>query len=91
MLSELLQAYRSVRERRRKEREFNRLQATPLNYPILRDLINTAQHDVVVNVMLADGTKLEIRRADAFDRMQAQRHRKIRMADGTEVLAEELW
>ncbi len=77
MITELLLAYRQVREARRRERELATLEATPLNYTILRDLINSARYDVVVHVKMRDGTELDIRRADAFDKLQQRRSAEL--------------
>jgi hypothetical protein len=84
IVSQLLAAYRVIREQERKKRQYEALVGTEVNYTIIRDLINTAQHDVVVHVTFKDGTAFDIRREDPFDRFK-DRQARNRGADG-EVL-----
>jgi len=44
--------------------------ADPVNYAIIRDLVNSAYHGVVISVTFKDGTKLDIKRTDEFDKLQ---------------------
>jgi hypothetical protein len=67
-LSTLFSAYRALREQERKQKDYNRLVGSDLSYTILRDLINSATFGVVVNVRLKDGTTLELRREDEFEK-----------------------
>lgn len=54
--------YRQEKEAARKQKQLDALKAIPLNYGIIRDLINSARHGVVIDITLADGTKLGIKR-----------------------------
>ena len=87
----LWQAYKQIRDIRRKERQFAKLRAVPMNYPILKDLINSAQHGIVIHVTMRDNTKLDIRREDAFDKMQDERDRIVALPDGTKIRVGDLF
>ena len=52
----------------RKQREVDELSAHPLNYGILRDLINSAKAGVLIEVKTKDGVTLTIRPDEAFDK-----------------------
>jgi hypothetical protein len=91
MVGELLQAYKQIRDIRRKERAFAKLKASALTMPIIKDLVNSAQHGIVIHVTLADNTQLDIRREDAFDKMQDDRNRVVALPDGTKVRIGDLW
>jgi uncharacterized protein (UPF0303 family) len=70
-LSAVFQALRAVKiaeEQERKQSEFDALQAQPLKYTIIQDLINSAAAGVVIDITLADGTKMVMRKEDAYDR-----------------------
>lgn len=71
---EFLAAFRQVRkqmrDKRRKDEEFRKLRAAPLNYMIIQDLVNAARHDVKIDVVLSDGSRFTISRVDAFDKLQ---------------------
>jgi hypothetical protein len=73
MIKELLATYKIVRDAERKQKELVRMRMVPLNYPIIKDLINSAYHDIVIEVSLVDGTKLTIKRDDPYKREQAER------------------
>ena len=85
------QAYKQIRDIRRKERQFAKLRAVPLNYPILKDLINSAQHGIVIHVTMSDNTKLDIRREDAFDKLQDDRARILVPSGSSMIRAGDLW
>lgn len=80
MIRRLLAAYKVITEQDRKQRMYEQLVGTKLNYQIIKDLVNSAKAGVVINIVLADGSKLEIRPEDAFERyklqMQLQRQRE---------------
>lgn len=42
----------------KKQWAFEELQAQRMSYPILQDLMNTAQHGILIDVYLADGSRL---------------------------------
>jgi hypothetical protein len=66
----LLKAYKNLNEAEKKQKEFDKLSSIPLNYGIIRDLINSAINGVHIEVTLKDGTMLVIKRDDAFDKLQ---------------------
>lgn len=66
-LHTLYAAYRQLKDTERKQKEYQRLVGQELSYTILKDLINSAYHGVVISATLKDGTKLEIRREDPLD------------------------
>lgn len=68
MWKELMETYRMVKETERRKKEYSRLVGQELNYTILRDIVNSAAPGKVVFVTLKDGTKLEVRQEDSFDR-----------------------
>ena len=47
-------------ESEKKQKDLDKLKASPLNYGILKELIDKAQHGVTIEVKLADGTVLSI-------------------------------
>lgn len=74
MLKDIIDAYKVISEKKKKQKEFERLKATPLNYMIIKDLINSAYYGIVMEVTLVDGTKLTIKREDAFDTEKQKRY-----------------
>jgi hypothetical protein len=66
----LLKAYKSLHEAERKQKELDAMASVPLNYGIIRDLINSAYNGVHIELTFKDGTTLVIKRDDAFDKMQ---------------------
>ena len=72
MIRHLIAAYRQIKTEERKQRDYAALVGTELNYIILKDLINSARWGVVVTVTLKDGTRMDIRPDNPFDRYQQQ-------------------
>lgn len=70
VIREIFQAARQIKEAKHKQAIYEKLVGAELDYIILKDLINAARLDVVINVTLKDGTRLEIKREDSFDRLQ---------------------
>jgi len=66
----LYDAYKAIVEAERKQKALDQMSAEVINYGIIRDLINSAYHGVVITVTFKDGTKLDIERKDAYDRAQ---------------------
>lgn len=66
----LLKAYKNLNEAEKKQKQLDKMSSVPLNYGIIRDLINSAYNGVHIEVVLKDGTTLIIKRDDAFDKMQ---------------------
>lgn len=62
ILIRVLAIYKREKEAAKKQKELDKLKALPLNYGIIRDLINSAQAGVTIDVTLADGTALSIKR-----------------------------
>lgn len=56
----LLAIYHEIKVSEKKQKELDKLKASPLNYGILKELIDKAQHGVTIEVKLADGTVLSI-------------------------------
>lgn len=73
MFRDVIEAYVMIAEKRKKQKDFERLKATPLNYMIIKDLINSAAYGILIDLTLADGTKLSIKREDNFDKAQQAR------------------
>jgi len=61
MIKQVLAIYLQVRDAERKQKQLDKTKASPLNYGILRELINSAAHGVDVEVKLIDGTVLTIK------------------------------
>lgn len=72
-IGNLLAAYRMVQAQERKQRQYDALVGSQINYTIIKDLINSAQHDVVIHLQFKDGTQMDIRREDPFDRLRAHK------------------
>ena len=66
----LLKAYKQLHDAEVKQKKLDKMLAQPLNYGIIRDLVNSAYNGVVISVQFSDGTKLDIKREDSFDRLQ---------------------
>ena len=71
-MKRLLAAMRAIKEEERKKAAYDQLVGAELNYVILKDLIASARSGVVVTVNLKDGTKLDIRQDNPFERYQQQ-------------------
>lgn len=61
MIKQVLAIYLQVRDAERKQKQLDKMKASPLNYGILRELINSAVHGVDIEVKLIDGTTLTIK------------------------------
>ena len=66
----LINAYKQLNEIDKKQKALDKMAAGDINYGILKDLINSAHNGVHIEVMFKDGTKLDIKKADSFDRLQ---------------------
>lgn len=66
----LLSAYKHLADAERKQKELDNMSAEVINYGIIRDLINSATNGVIISVTFKDGTKLDIKREDHFDKLQ---------------------
>jgi len=66
----LVKTYLQIAIAEKKQRELDAMSAEIINYGIIRDLVNSAAHGVVISVTFKDGTKLDIKRTDEFDKLQ---------------------
>lgn len=66
----LEEALKIVEEKERRRKAYEALVGTDLNYPIIRDLVNSALHNTVVEVVLKDQSRIIIRRQEDFDKLQ---------------------
>lgn len=73
MIKELRAALKIVAEQEKRRKMYEALVGSELNYKILKDLINQASHNVVMEVTLKDGSRLVIRREEAFDQLNKVR------------------
>jgi len=69
MVGDLILAYRAVKAERAKQARYKRLIGSEPDYSLIKELIDSARYEVVATVTFKDGTKLDIRRADATDRL----------------------
>ena len=60
---------KQITEKRKKDALLNTLVGQELNYTIIKDLINSARYDVIIDLTLKDGTNLKIKRMDSFDKI----------------------
>lgn len=67
----LISAYRQLCDIEKKQKQVDKLEAEKLNYGIIRDLINSAENNVVINLTFKDGTKMEIKKETPFDRVKS--------------------
>jgi len=61
MIKTIFRIYKQVADAQRKQKELDRLKAVPLNYGIIRELVNSAQHGVAIEVKLIDGSSFTIK------------------------------
>ena len=73
MTNAFFTAWGMVKEQRKKQKQYDALVGSELNYSIIQDLVNQAAHGVVISVTFKSGDKVDIRREDAFDRFQKSR------------------
>ena len=71
-MTSFMAALQLVREQKRRQKQYDALVGSQLNYEILKDLVNQAQQGVVVHVKGKD-FELDIRREDHFDRLKMAR------------------
>lgn len=62
-------ALKLVEEQEKRRQAYEQLVNADLNYTILKDMVNQAIHNVVIEVTLHDGSKIVIRREEAFDQL----------------------
>ena len=71
----LIKAYKTLADQEKKQKQLDKMAAEPLNYGIIRDLVNSATHAVVISVTFKDGTKLDIKPREAM-------HQRIGVPEG---------
>ena len=59
---------KEIQIREEKQRQYDLLVKSPLEYGILRDLVNSATPGKVIDVKLADNTTITIRQEDPYSR-----------------------
>jgi hypothetical protein len=69
MVGDLILAYRAIKAERAKQVRYRRLLSKEPDYLLIKELIDSARTDVVAQITFKDGTKLDLRRADATDRI----------------------
>lgn len=72
-LATLLQAYKQIRSAEKKQKQLDKMSASDINYGIIRDLMNTAYNGITVTITFKDGSKMDIKREDSFDRLDKSR------------------
>jgi hypothetical protein len=68
VITELRAAYKAIKAAQANEKAYKRFIGKDPDYGIIQALINTARVDVVAIITFPNGTKLELKKADAFDR-----------------------
>lgn len=66
-------AWQMIREQKKRAKQLRMLQGDILHGGILQQLVNEAAHGVVISLTFKDGAKADIRREDAFDRLNKGR------------------
>jgi hypothetical protein len=70
VIRELRAAYRAIKQQEAQQRAYKRFIGKDPDYGIIQALINEARVDVVATLSFPNGTKLDLKKADAFDRYQ---------------------
>jgi hypothetical protein len=70
VIRELRTAYKAIKAEQKQEKAYKRFIGKDPDYGIIQALINTARVDVVAIITFPNGTKIELKKADAFDRLQ---------------------
>lgn len=67
---DFLGAYRAIKLQRAREKAYRRFIGKEPDYAIIQALINEARTDVVAILRFPNGTSLELKKADEFDRFK---------------------
>jgi hypothetical protein len=70
-MSDLLLAYRAIKQQKARDKSLKRFISKDPDYLVIRSLIEQARMDVVATITWPNGVKLDLTRRDAMDRMQA--------------------
>ena len=73
MIKEIRAALKIVAEQEKRRKQYEALVGSELNYKIIKDLVNQASHNVAIECVLKDGSKIIIRREEAFDQLNKVR------------------
>jgi hypothetical protein len=63
-------AYKAIKAQRAREKALRRFMGKEPDYGVIQALINEARVDVVAILRFPNGTSLELKRADDFDRFK---------------------
>ena len=69
MVGDLILAYRAVKAEKVRQARYKRMLGKTPDYSLIKEMIDNARYEVVGTLTFVDGTKLELRRADATDRL----------------------
>jgi hypothetical protein len=72
VITDLLLAYRAIKEQKARTKAYKKFIGKEPDYAIIQALINEARTDVVATLTFPNGTKLDLKKADAFDRIQRE-------------------
>jgi len=68
MVKRLFEIYLQLKEAEKKQKQLDKMKANPLNYGIIRDLVNSAQRGVEIEVKMVDGVTLTIKQDQQMPR-----------------------
>jgi len=68
MIKRLFEIYLQLKEAEKKQKQLDKMKANPLNYGIIRDLVNSAQRGVEIEVKMVDGVTLTIKQDQQMPR-----------------------
>lgn len=70
MIGDLILAFRQIKVQKSREKAYKRLLGSEPDYTLIREIVNSARYEVVATITFKDGTKLDVRRTDATDRLK---------------------
>lgn len=70
MIRELRIAYKAIKEQEARQRAYKRFIGKDPDYGIIQALINEARVEIVATLTFPNGTKLDLKKVDDFDRYQ---------------------
>ena len=70
MIGDLILALRQIKAQKAHEKAYKRLIGSEPDYTLIREIVDHARYEVVATITFKDGTKLDVRRADATDRLK---------------------
>lgn len=69
-MSDILMAYRAIKAHKAREKALKRFIGKDPDYLVIRYLIEQARTDIVATITFPNGTKLDLKKADAMDKLQ---------------------